>query len=273
MRSFKSFVPRNSRAVLRVLPALAFCLAGLFVASPAQAKGQPAKLSAFAEGRLGAALQAPTPKEQRPEQRLLKAESDWGLTGGLNLGVRYALGGKGWFKDLRGEVDYQSSLRHELREIDSAGRSVTKNLRWQRLSAGVSARWSGALGPGRLGVLPGVGYRLRTLFSTVHASTINHGRHGAFLQTALAYGFWKSRIELRLAPQLEVLFADAALSRQAEGEMRMGVGGFAELAFWISGPWRVSARWEQMNGVVGDSDFQSQAASLAVGFDPTGWTK
>lgn len=269
MRSSKIFMPLIHRA----LPAGVLGTALLCAVAPVHAKEDAPKLSAFAEGRLGAALQTPTPEEQRPEQRLVKAESDWGLAGGLSLGVVYALGGKGWFKDLRGELDYQSSMRHEMREIDGAGRSVTKNLRWQRLSAGVSARWSGALGPGRLGVLPGVGYRLRTLFSTVHASTINHGRHGAFLQTALAYGVWKGRIELRLAPQLELLFADAALSRQAQGDMRMGVGGFAELAFWISGPWRVSARWEQMNGVVGDSDFQSQAATLAVGFDPAGWTK
>lgn len=230
-------------------------------------------MAVVVEGRAGAGQQAPTPQERSLDARLIGVSTDWGPVAGLDFAVLWRIPGKGWLKDLRGSLDYSSSMRLKLKESDLAGRSVSKPLRWQRLSVGVSPRLSSALGPGRLGILPSVGYRLRTLFTTVPAAVINHGRHGAYLQAGVAYGLAQGRFEIRLAPQVEVLFADAALKRQAEGDLRLAVGGMAELAFWVKGPWRISARWEQIHAVVGDKDFASKVATLGVGFDPAGWTK
>lgn len=234
---------------------------------------QGRNFAVVAAGRAGAGLQSPTPQERGLSQRLVGVDTPWGIVGGLELAVLWrGASGKGWFKDLRGSLDYESSMRLEMSERDLAGRAVQKPLRWQRLSVGVSPRFSAALGPGRLGIVPTLGYRLRTLFTTVPAAVINHGRHGVFLAAGLGYGF-ADRFELRVAPQADLLLADAALKRQAEGDLRVSVGGAAELAFWIKGPWRVSARWEQMHAVTGDTDFVSQVATLALGFDPAGWTK
>lgn len=242
--------------------------------TPVMAKASPArKVAVVASARAGAGVQTPTLQEQGLDRRQVSVETDWGVVGGLDLSVLWRLGGKGWLRDLRGGLDYQSSMRLKMKEIDSAGRSVTKPLRWQRLSIGVSPRFAKAVGPGRFGILPTVGYRLRTVFTTVPAAVINHGRHGAYLRAGLAYGLLDGKLELRVAPGAEILFADAALERQAEGELRVGVGGMAELAFWVHGPWRISARFEMMNAVVGDTNFQSQVATLGLGFDPAGWTK
>lgn len=272
MSSFKYF----TRPVLS-LSLIGATLVGLGLglgAGKAQAKDKAErKFAVVAQGRMGAGQQSPTPQEGRLESRLVGLSSDWGLVGGLDLAVLWRTAGKGWLKDLRGSLDYESSMRLKLKESDLAGRSVSKPLRWQRLSVGVSPRFSKALGPGRLGLMPTLGYRLRTLFSTVPSALINHGRHGAYMQAGVAYGLAKGRLEVRVAPTAEVLFADAALKRQAEGDLRVAVGGVAELAFWIAGPWRVTARWDQMHAVVGDTAFTSKVATLGFGFDPAGWTK